>query len=243
VQFYDNSKLTRCKGEVRLLSESGQEISLGAFSDQQSKNKVQHGESAFQHCCQIERAMSGVSLALPTFPVIIGRRPQSLVKDAENLGTPKGQGSFNNYLSAAQTPLRPPTIKMPSFSYSQPSTSPLALHPLTNLQKPTEFTKKIFIPQIGHVVHYTNGLVDIFYLDNSKITVLGPQQGNGILFTPSGLNKQATHYREDDLMPGEVARKFKQIPNVLKQMMELGQNQLVSSTPVVRGVNFVRHFR
>lgn len=252
--FYDGTKLTKNKTEVRLLAESGTEINVnGNFLDNIFKNKLQHGEMTFSHCCNIEKTMSKVSLSLPCFPIIIGRRPQAS-KEKETVTSQRTKKhNYNNYLSSSQTPIQQPNILMPSYSYTSSNleesmkTSPLGVHQ-QNVPKPTtEFTKKVFIPQIGHVIHYTNGVVQIFYLDDTQITVLTPSQGNGILFTPSGFHSEPIHYNENDNMPELVKYKFKQIPNVLKQLMTSNdaQNVLITSTPATNRLklNYMKYIR
>lgn len=217
----------------------------------QERNVVQHAEKCLQHCLEIEQAMSLMSLDLSCFPIIIGRRPVEF-------GTPKAQDvsdRFNNYISSSQTPLRTPKITMPSFKLQQTPSPSIKVSPLgVNNQRiphPQEFNElSQTIPGIGTAFRHPNGTVEIQYFDGSKISVLTPEQGNGILFTSSSLNGkncEAIHYVENDLMPDIVRTKFKQLPIVLKHLMSDGG--AVTSTPITNPVlissrfNHMKFFR
>jgi polo-like kinase 4 len=186
----------------------------GDFSGCSSRDVLQHAEKCLQHCVKIEQTLSLMSLEFSSFPVIIGRRPveQEVVKEA------RSDNTFNNYLSSSQTPLRPPKISMPSFSVTP---TPLGLSNHREI-------KRTVIPGVGSARHLPNGTVEIQYSDGSQISVLTPEQGDGILFAATGKSQQI-HYNENDLMPEVVRMKFKQLPMVLKQMM--GHGDVFTSTP------------
>lgn len=218
----------------------------------QERNVVQHAEKCLQHCLEIEQSMSLMSLDLSCFPIIIGRRPVEFV-------TPKTQDAsdrFNNYISSSQTPLRTPKITMPSFKLDQTPSPSMKVSPLglnnqrvSNHQAFNDHSRTI--PGIGTAVRLPSGTVEIQYFDGSKISVLTPEQGDGILFTSSSLtgkNCEAIHYVENDLMPDIVRTKFKQLPTVLKHLMSR-DGDAVTSTPTTNPVllssrfNHMKFFR
>ena len=209
------------------------ESNLNALS--QERNIVQHAEKCYQHCVKIEQTMSLMALELPCFPIIIGRRPA----EQENVKVEKRkENTFNNYISSSQTPLKPPKINMPSFSLDQtpsPSLKVLVLG-INNHQTPetpplTPFTKlrKVTLSGIGTAVHLPNGTVEIQYFDGTQISVLTPEQGNGILFSSATGKTRPIHYNENEMMPDVVRMKFKQLPTVLKHLIT--GNEAIPSTP------------
>lgn len=221
------------------------ETNLNAMA--QERNIIQHALKCLQHCVKIEQTMSLMALECPCFPIIIGRRPveQEPAKEKQN------ENTFNNYLSSSQTPLRTPKIDMPSFLLDQtPSPSlkfpPLGLNnhrvPMTPPLTPINIQRRTTIPGIGNAVHLPNGTVQIQYFDGSQISVLTPEQGNGIVFSSStGKGNHPIHYNENDLMPDVVRMKFKQLPIVLKHLMN-HDGQMITSTPTQNPVLLSNRF-
>lgn len=82
-------------------------------------NVIQHAEQCYQHCIQIERALTMVNLEKSCFPAIIGRRPVELDSSLQPTREALQDNTYNNYISSSQTPLRTPKIQMPSFSVEQ----------------------------------------------------------------------------------------------------------------------------
>lgn len=205
----------------------------------QESSIIQHAERCLQHCIRIEQMLSLTDSALPMFPVIIGRRPAAVEQEAlKEVRTENN--TFNNYISSSQTPIRPPKINMPSYSVDHtPSSSVKA--PMTHRVHETpqrvavvpmmNYQRKLNIPGVENAVHLPNGTVEIQYQDGTRISVLTVEQGGGICFTASkGKGSLPIHYDENDLMPEIVRMKFKQLPVVLKQLMEQ-DNGFITSTP------------
>lgn len=243
MSLYKGGKVTK----NGMMNEFQLQISTNINVGVQERNIIQHAEKCYQHCVKIEQTMSLMSLEFSCFPIIIGRRPaeQETAKEVFNNNT------FNNYISSSQTPLRAPKINMPSFSLEQtPSPSmkvPLGLNnhrvidtpPLT----PLNLQRRTSIPGIGSAIHLPNGTVEIQYIDGSQISVLTPEQGNGILFSSSssGKNVHPIHYNENDMMPEIVRMKFKQLPVVLKHLM-CRDSDLITSTPTHNPVLLTNRF-
>lgn len=201
----------------------------------QEHSLIQHAEVCLQHCMKIEQTLSMMEMNLTIFPVIIGRRPvdqqQEVLKEVryEN-------NTFNNYISSSQTPLRAPKITMPSFSIDQ-TPSPSVKVPMnnrvttSNIQTMMNNQRKLNISGVENAIHLPNGTVEIQYHDGTQISVFTAEQGGGICFTASrSKNSMPIHYNENDLMPEIVRMKFKQLPVVLKHLMEQ-DNAFITSTP------------
>lgn len=210
----------------------------------QGRNIVQHAEKCYQHCVKIEQTMSLMSLDFPSFPIIIGRRPV----EQEPAKEMRKDNTFNNYISSSQTPLRTSKINMPSFSLEQTPSPSLKITPLglnnhrVPATPPLTPNRRTTIPGIGSAIHLPNGTVEIQYVDGSLISVLTPEQGNGILFSSStAKNSQQIHYNENDLMPEVVRMKFKQLPIVLKHLMHR-DGDYVTSTPTQNPVLLSNRF-
>lgn len=204
----------------------------------QEASILQHAEMCLQHCIRIEQTLSLMDTTMPMFPVIIGRRPA--VVEQEALREVRTENNtFNNYISSSQTPIRPPKINMPSFSVDHTPSSSVKV-PMTHRVHETpqralpmmNYQRKLNIPGVENAVHLPNGTVEIRYQDGTRISVLTVEQGGGICFTAAskGKNSLPIHYDENDLMPEIVRMKFKQLPVVLKQLMEQ-DNGFVTSTP------------
>lgn len=195
------------------------------------------------HCLQVEELNSTMVSQFSTFPIIIGRRPILNSADPSTRIQQK-ENTFNNYLSAAQTPIRSPHLQMPSFSIEQVNTPSPSLNPspfgfrdlnqVNQGSRSSGFTKKTFIPGVGYATLLTSGIIQIQYSDGTQITILSPEKGGGILYnaaSSNGLN-QTIHYREDDFMPDGIKMKMKQIPDVMKQLFDSHvPKNLHSSTP------------
>lgn len=235
--LYNGGKVTRnpITGSYQILD--GNSISMIT----QEKSILQHAEKCFHHCIRIEQSISMMSLEFPSFPIIIGRRP---AEQQDTKKIPQEENTFNNYISSSQTPLRAPQITMPSFSIDQTPSPSLKIQPLglNNFRMPESppgtpqnanpHRNTTIIPGVGHAAHHPNGMVEIQYHDGTQISVLTPEQGGGILFASltSGKNHQQIHYNENDLMPDIVRMKFKQLPTVLKHLIQR-DSAFVTSTP------------
>lgn len=199
----------------------------------QERSILQHAELCLQHCMRLEQTLSMMEMSLPIFPVIIGRRPgeQEVLKEVRT-----ENNTFNNYISSSQTPIRAPKIAMPSFSMDQTPSPSLKVpmnHRVTNNTAPMmNYQRKLNVNGVESAIHLPNGTVEIRYHDGTQISVLTAEQGGGICFTASrnSKNSMPIHYNENDLMPEIVRMKFKQLPVVLKQLMEQ-DNAFITSTP------------
>lgn len=218
-----------------MIGVNGQEIHLSPPPIlNKHRNLIQHAEQCLQHCLQVEQVNSTINSQFSTFPIIIGRRPVTNLIEPHTPIQQK-ENTFNNYISAAQTPIRSPHLQMPSFSMKEfDSSNKTSSFCLRGLNPRSGFTKKTFIPGIGYADILANGNIQIQYSDCTQVTILSPEQGGGILYNaaPSSSAKQM-HYRENDLMPDEIKMKMEQIPDVIKHLMvESQQNDnLHSSTP------------
>jgi polo-like kinase 4 len=231
MSYYKGGKVMKNGGSRDFKSE------LSSNMIAQEQNIIQHAEVCLQHCMNIEQTLSMMKTSLTIFPVIIGRRPvdqqQEMLKEVryEN-------NTFNNYISSSQTPIRAPKITMPSFSMDQtPSPSvkvTLSNRVMTdnsNTSLMTNYQRKFNIAGVENAIHLPNGTVEIQYHDGTQISVLTTEQGGGIRFTASRTkNSMPIHYNENDLMPEIVRMKFKQLPVVLKQLMEQ-DIAFITSTP------------
>lgn len=217
------------------LMEFKTELPLNVMTQEESILK--HAEMCLQHCIRIEQTLSLMDTAMPMFPLIIGRRPAVVEQEAlKEVRTENN--TFNNYISSSQTPIRPPKINMPSFSLDQTPSSSVKV-PMNHRVYETppripmmNYQRKLNIPGVENAAHLQNGTVEIQYQDGTRISVLTAEQGGGICFTASrGKNSLPIHYNENDLMPEIVRMKFKQLPIVLKQLMEQDNRFVITSTP------------
>lgn len=203
----------------------------------QEEDIVQHAQECYEHCSKIEETMKRMALDFPSFPIIIGRRPAELEQPKEL----RINNTFNNYISSTQTPLRTPNINMPSFSIDQQLSLKLPALGLNNHRvpdtsstTPLNLQRRTAIPGIGNAEHLPDGTVEIQYLDGSRVSVLTPEQGSGIRYTPStGRNSRPLCYSENDIfqMPEVVRMKLNQLPIVLKHLMNR-DGELITSTPM-----------
>jgi polo-like kinase 4 len=207
---------------------------------------LQHAEKCYQHCVRIENTLARMSTDNPCFPVIIGRRPVERNDQATAKREILHDNTFNNYISSSQTPLRTPKITMPSFSMEQ---SPLSCvkssihnfrYPETPPQTPQIHHKQI--SNVGNVALLPDGTFEILYNDGSKIIVLTHEQGSGILYSASSINKMLPpiRYNENEMMPDTVRAKFNQLPMILNKFKNQDANiNFITSTPTSSTSSFV----
>lgn len=78
-------------------------------------------------------------------------------------------------------------------------------------------TEKVVIPGIGVATQLPEGIVEVSYPDETRISVKQPHHGGGVTFTQSNGNQY--HYTAKDELPELLRIRLTQMPIVLTHLM------------------------
>lgn len=206
VCFYDGIKINKSSQDgIKIVNENGLEL-----SEDSRRPQFEHFEESYHHCLTLEKTLTNLQTDGVCFPVIIGRRPTI---------HPVGRCGVLENNSNSSTPRTP--LQIPSFQMSLNSVQ--SYKPTTNNP-----SKKIHVPGIGVATLLSMGVVQIEYSDGSVLSVIPPEQGDGVTFKQNGLS---THFKPSDHLPQLVRNKLEQMPTVLRHLRNPTVNTS-TSTPI-----------
>lgn len=212
VCFYDGLKINKTSSDgIKIVDANGLQISSSS-----TKSQYDHFEESLHHCLTLEKTLSNLQTDGVCFPVIIGRRPTI---------HPIGRCGLLENNSNSSTPRTP--LQIPSFQMSLNSVQ--SYKPSTNNNP----SKKIHVPGIGVATLLSMGVVQIEYSDGSVLSVIPPEQGDGVTFKQNGLS---THFKPSDHLPNLVRNKLQQMPTVLRHL----RNPITSSSTTSTPIRFLR---
>lgn len=210
VCFYSGLKINKSSTDgIKILNENGLEI-----SENSSKPEFDHFEESYHHCLTLEKTLSNLQTDGVCFPVIIGRRPTI---------TPTGRCGLLENNSNSSTPRTP--LQIPSFQ--------LSLNSVQSYKPSKNPSKKIHVPGIGFATLLSSGVVQIEYSDGSVLSVIPPEQGDGVTYKQNGLS---THFKPSDHLPQLIRSKLQEMPTVLKHL----RNPISSATSTSTPIRFLR---
>ena len=268
--FYDGSKITKTAqdgikiDDGRGTAESILPLDL-KYLDGSKKILFEHFQQTYEHCLSIERALSAVKCnANPNdecFPLIIGRRPNpTTVSSTSSSSSLKENTNYHSNMSTPRTPnvsYRSETyhkkiykfsFQMPSFATSvnsHMSSSRTGTMPSKSSNFSNIAVKKCNIPGIGTAVQLSQGVIQVQYLDGSKLSIIPPEQGGGVSYAQFP-NAPLQHFSpDDDQLPAALRDRIEQMPVVLKNLKmtsapSIPYNFVENNTPKTPMSRFLR---
>ncbi|XP_073996152.1 polo like kinase SAK [Rhodnius prolixus] len=200
--FYSGGKVTKTSEGYKAVDKTGRTTDIQADSIESYSNSVRHMwdhfNKGYKHCRGIESALelSPECSHGPLFPVIIGRRPQSVLQAKENNVPQQLPLVFENFD-------RENCFTSTTSSKSKSSTSK---HRVVN---------STTIPGIGTASQTEDGEVHIIFIDGSELVMKSDSSG-GLMYRENG---QEVRYNQSDWLPKTVRDKLIQVPTALKKLM------------------------
>ncbi|XP_055594774.1 serine/threonine-protein kinase PLK4 [Uranotaenia lowii] len=217
--FYSGTKIVKSTQEgTKIVDSYGSTVKDLTNLNASLSHDYNHFKLSFEHCLNIERALSTVNSG-NTFPLIIGRRPTS----GTSAGITKANHLLSN-ISAPQTPMTP--SQLPSFAMSVNSqSSQQHKRPVLSVKPPSHnfsnvAVKKCAIPGIGVAVELSQGVIQVQFADGAALALIPLEQGGGVTFSP-GPGSPLQHYataEQDDLLPPLLREKIELMPTVLREL-------------------------
>lgn len=174
--------------------------------------EYQHFQETFEHCLNIERALSAIHTG-STFPLIIGRRPTN--------ASSSNQNHLLSNISNPQTPSTPHQLS--SFAMSINSHTSHHRRPVLATKAVGNFsnvaTKKCTVPGVGSAVQLSQGVIQVQFLDGASLSLIPIEQGGGVTFSPSA-GSPLQHYstQDDASLPQTLREKIDRMPLILRQL-------------------------
>lgn len=218
--FYNGIRISKSAVDgVKLYERSGQVLynSVEDICSSRYQDLWEHFNECMDHCLSIESVLSRMETTGTCFPVVVGKKPAVSTLAMHSIN--------KNF---ATTPK--PSIHAPMVSSSiQTFTTPLNSMPTTartsSLQIPAAYSQKniiirtVSVPGIGNASQYTQGVVQVDYEDGSRLSVIPPEQGDGVTYSKYGCMPK--HYSKNDQLPDEIRTKLLKFQSViLKHLME-----------------------
>ncbi|KAL1373838.1 hypothetical protein pipiens_001684 [Culex pipiens pipiens] len=212
--FYSGTKVIRSPQEgTKIVDSTGRTFKdTTATLNSALTMEFEHFQQTFDHCLNIEQALSAIHTG-NTFPLIIGRRPAT--------------SSHENSVSTPQTPHHNPH-QLSSFAMSVNSAA------TTNSRRPpcpnaapsfssNVATKKCTIPGVGTAVQLSQGVVQVQFVDGATLSLIPIEQGGGVTFSPcfgTPLQHYSAQQQQDDpaSLPGTLRDKLGQMSLVLREL-------------------------
>ncbi|CAL8133309.1 unnamed protein product [Orchesella dallaii] len=204
--FYEGAKVNKSGGQVKIVDTNGWTGNVHITTDAMSftpsvKLLWDHYKSCLCHCLNIERTMEEMSLSTEqdedVFPIIVGRRPVCTQRALQSLNKEN------------MSPIS--AISVPVVGAYEPSIASSRRRPSSK----NNIFKQVHVPNIGHAVQMTSGVVCIQYADSTKLFV--EPSSSKVSFTDS--NGRLTHYQQNDFIPHETRGKLEHLPIVFEALM------------------------
>lgn len=214
--FYSGTKIIKSPQEgTKIVDNNGATVKDIANLSTSLNVEYQHFQQSFDHCLNIDQALSAVHTG-NTFPLIIGRRPTNATSASSSK-----ENHFLSNISSPQTPLTPHQIS--SFAMSVNSHASANRRPIRSTKPVENFsnvaTKKCTIPGVGTAVQLSQGVIQVQFVDGATLSLIPIEQGGGVTFSPSpGSPLQHYSTEEDALLPSALREKIDRMPMVLREL-------------------------
>uniref|UniRef100_A0A336KJJ4 Serine/threonine-protein kinase PLK4 n=1 Tax=Culicoides sonorensis TaxID=179676 RepID=A0A336KJJ4_CULSO len=209
--FYNGTRISKSALEgVKLYESSGKVLynSVEDICSSQYQDSWEHFNECMDHCLGMEAVLSRMETTGTCFPIVVGKRPTISTLMNKNFGT---------------TPK--PSMLTPVSSLENFSTPLNSLPRTSSLQIPAAYSHKnviirtVNIPGIGKASQYTQGVVEVDYEDGSKLSVIPPEQGDGVTYSKYGCMPK--HYSKNDQLPDDIRGKLQKFQSIiLKHLMD-----------------------
>ncbi|GAB1864829.1 Serine/threonine-protein kinase PLK4 [Camponotus japonicus] len=210
VHFYNGVQIIRVNGVIKITDHNGDTFVEGEFPSH-LESYCEHYSECYKRCLLLESTLTSLEAATghPCFPVIIGRRPSTVLNDVpylqgkENISHIRNVSpvlpSFNGSCSVVST--------MTSRSRKMNST-----HSLNN-------ANKVAVPGVGFATRLSSGDIRVDYKDGSALTV-SPQNQDSITYESNDgvIVRYNKHHQQNLEVP--VQEKLRQLPMVIQYLME-----------------------
>ncbi|KYN06911.1 Serine/threonine-protein kinase PLK4 [Cyphomyrmex costatus] len=209
VHFYNGIKVVRIDGVVKITDNNRATFVEGAFPSH-LETYYEHYSESYQRCLLLESTLASLEAATghSCFPVIIGRRPNTILSDSPYL-----QGKEN--ILHTQSPV------MPSFdaSCSVMSTGTSRSRKMNSIRNSNQNTK-IAVPGIGFATKLLSGHIRVDYKDGSALIVSPQSHNSDIIYESSDgiVTRYNRHHQQNLEIP--VKEKLLQLPTIIKYFVE-----------------------
>lgn len=214
--FYNGIRVSKSSVDgVKLYDGSGRVLytTVEDICSSQYQDLWEHFNECMDHCLSMETVLSRMETSGTCFPIVVGKRPVTAILGA--------MPSINkNFVTTPKPSIHVPVPSIDTFTTPLPSTGRTS-----SLRIPATYSQKniiirtVNIPGIGTASQYTQGVVQVDYEDGAKLSVIPPEQGDGVTYSKYGCMQK--HYSKNDQLPDEIRMKLLKFQSViLKHLME-----------------------
>ncbi|KAK9508910.1 hypothetical protein O3M35_006351 [Rhynocoris fuscipes] len=204
--FYTGGKITKSSDDYKMIDNNGRSSDILVSNIESYSENIRtmwdQFQKGYKHCRAIEAALEfSVECSQgPLFPLIVGRKPSSVLQTKENnYPSPQVPFSFDNYDKASCF----------TSSSSKKSTK-------------NRIVNSTLIPGIGTATQTGSGEVHINYFDGTEL-ILNSDSSGGIKYRE---NDSEITYSPTERLPKSVKDKLSQVPTVLRNLMPQHNSQI-----------------